>query len=153
MLYGHLMMMEEKPVDESMPEEVIKLIAEFPESFDKLKGLSPSRGHEHRIQLILGVEPFKIRPYRYPYFQKAEIERLVNEMLDDGIIQTCNSPFASPVLLVKKKNESWRFCVDYKRLNALTVKGKYPIPIIDELLDELQGADHFSKVDLRFRYL
>lgn len=91
-----------------MPEEVEKLPTKFYDVFDKPKGLPSSRGHEHKIQLIQGAEPFKIRPKRYPHFRKAEIERLVHEILEDGIIQPSNSLFASPVLLVKKKDGSWK---------------------------------------------
>lgn len=80
------MRMEEKYEEEDMPKEVIKLLAEFLEVFDKPKRLPPSRGFEHRIQLIQGEKPFKIRSYRYSHFQKAEIEKLVHEMLNDRII-------------------------------------------------------------------
>ena len=71
------------------------------------------------------------------------------DMLDQGIIQKSTSAFASPVLLVKKKDQTWRFCVDYRQLNAITVKGKYPVPIIEELLDELNGAAYFTTLDLQ----
>lgn len=134
------------------PQEITNLLTRFQSVFDEPKGLPPNRQHNHIIPLLEGSQPVNQRCYRVPYIQKTEIESQIKEMLKSGIIQESSSPFASPIILVKKKDGTWRMCVDYRRLNDLTVKNKYPIPLIDELLDELKGACWFTKLDLRSGY-
>lgn len=104
----------------------------YPSIFIDLVGLPPTCPCDHSISLIPGAQPFHIRPYRYPPTLKDEIETQVKEMLSQGVIRKSSSPFGSPILLVKKKDHSWRFCVDYRYLNATTVKSKYPVLIFDQ---------------------
>ena len=131
---------------------IYDLLNLYPEVFSEPKGLPPTRNHDHHIVLHSGAKPVCVGPYRYPYFQKSEIENIVHEMLQSGIVRPSQSPFSSPVLLVRKHDGSWRLCVDYRALNKETIKVKFPIPIVDELLDELHGSTIFSKLDLRSGY-
>jgi hypothetical protein len=142
----HLSEEKESP---AVPSEIQLLIDKFQHLFQLPSSLPPRRACDHSIPLVPGAQPVAIRPYRYSPALKTEIETQVNEMLQSGFIRPSTSAFSSPVLLVRKKDGSWRFCVDYRQLNALTVKGKFPIPVIDELLDELFGASWFSCLDLR----
>ncbi len=115
--------------------ELSRLLDQYPDVFEEPKGLPPQRREDHRIPLQPGTMPVNLRPYRHSHEQKSEVERQVKEMLEASIIQCINSPFASPVLLVNKKDGSWRMCVDYRHLSKATIKDKFPIPIIDDLLD------------------
>jgi hypothetical protein len=112
----------------------------------------PPRAHNHSIPLVPGARPVLVRPYRYSPALKNEIESQVQEMLDVRLIQPSTSPFSSPMLLVKKKDKTFKFCIDYMQLDALIVKGQFPVPIIDEFLDELKGASWFSSLDLCARF-
>jgi hypothetical protein len=132
--------------------EVAALLEEFATVFAPLSELPPERNCDHTIPLVPGAKHIQIRPYRYPPALKDEIERQVADMLAKGVIQSSTSAFSSPVLLVRKKDGTWRFCFDYRYLNALTIKSKYPIPVFDELIDELAKAQWFSSLDLNSGY-
>ncbi|KAJ1702159.1 hypothetical protein LUZ63_001938 [Rhynchospora breviuscula] len=128
------------------------LLDSFADVFQEPSSLPPSRPIDHQIPLLPGSKPINLRPYRFSHYQKLEIEKIIEELLHQSFIQPSTSPYSSPIILVKKKDGSWRLCVDYRQLNNQTVKNKYPIPIIDDLLDELKGAKFFSKLDLRSGY-
>jgi hypothetical protein len=135
-----------------VPAEIKTLFQSNEDLFREPQQLSPQRSFDHSIPLVQGVKPVNIKPYHYSPEQKDEIEAQIKHMLQHGIIQPSTSPFASPVLLVKKKDDTWRFCVDYRHLNAITIKNKYPLPVVVELLDELHVARWFTKLDLRSGY-
>jgi hypothetical protein len=144
-------------VEQVQPTDIIPstaqiLLQEFAPVFEEPHGLPLEREWDHQIPLMLGAQPVTARQYRYTPAQKTKIEAQVTAMLQASLIQVSARPFSSPVLLVRKKDLSWRFCIDYRLLNSITIKNKYPLPIIDELLDELSGACWFSKMDLCVGY-
>lgn len=139
---------EEQYIINGIPVEVKQLIREFDKLFQAPIELPPSRVYDHSISLLPNIVPVNSRPYRYSPDQKIEIQKQISAMLQAGIVIPNLSPFASLVLLVKKKDVSWRFCVDYKKLNAATVKNKFPMPIIDEFLDKIAGSKFFTKLVL-----
>jgi len=119
------------------------VLKECEEVFEETKQLPPNREIDYKILIKVGVDPINVRPYRYPHLLKTEIEKQVEEMMKEGIIKPSNNPYSSTMILVKK---------DYRALNKATILNKFPIPIIEELLDELYVAHYFSKVDLRAGY-
>jgi hypothetical protein len=152
-LVGLNLMSDAEPPDPiPIPPPVQAILDRFSSVFATSAGLPPRRQYDHHIHLVPGARPVSMRPYRVVPELKTEIEKQVQELLDQGVIQLSNSPFGSLVLLVKKGDKTWPLVVDYRHLNALTVKGKYPLPIIDELLDELAGSKWFSKLDLKAGY-
>jgi len=131
-------------IETSVEPQIFDLLNRYSEVFLEPKGLPLTRNHDHHIVLQSGAKPVCVGPYRYPYFQKSEIEKIVHEMLQSGIVRPSQSLFSSPVLLVRKHDGSLRLCVDYRALNKETIKVKFPIPIVDELLNELHGSTIFS---------
>jgi hypothetical protein len=119
---------------------------------DELLGMPLDRDIEFAIELQPGTAPISKRPYRMPPKELAELKKQLQDLLDKGFIRPSTSPWVCPALFVKKKDESLRLCVDYRPLNAVTIKNKYPLPRIDVLFDQLVGAKVFSKIDLHSGY-
>ncbi|KAD4180266.1 hypothetical protein E3N88_28857 [Mikania micrantha] len=129
------------------------VVREFPEVFpDDLPGLTPARPVEFRIDLVPGETPIAKSPYRVAPSEMQELSNQLQELLDKGFIRPSYSPWGAPVLFAKQKDGSFRMCIDYREVNKLTIKNRYPLPMIDDLLDQLQGAQYFSKIDLRYGY-
>ncbi|XP_019425117.1 PREDICTED: uncharacterized protein LOC109333995 [Lupinus angustifolius] len=120
-----------------LPREIAQVLDRFAKFFEEPTHLPPMRvGHNHQIPLLQGSNPVNKRPYRYAKHQKDIIDKLVQDMLSSGIIQNSCSSYASPVVLVGKKDCSWRLCVDYRELNKGTVKDRFPLPLIEDLMDQ-----------------
>ncbi|GKD38974.1 putative reverse transcriptase domain-containing protein, partial [Tanacetum coccineum] len=119
---------------------------------DDLSGLPPIQEIEFRIELSSGATPVAKSPYRLAPSELEELSGQLKELQDKGFIRPSSSPWGAPVLFVKKKDGSFRMCIDYGELNMVTVKNCYPLPRIDDLFDQLQGSQFFSKIDLRSGY-
>ncbi|GKB89172.1 putative reverse transcriptase domain-containing protein, partial [Tanacetum coccineum] len=131
----------------------ISVVRDFVDVFpEDLLRLPPQRQVEFRVNLVLGATPVAKSPYRLAPSEMQELSGQLQELQDKGFIRPSYSPWGAPVLFVKKKDGSFRMCIDYKELNKLTVKNCYPLPRIDDLFDQLQGAHYFSKIDLRPGY-
>lgn len=135
------------------PPKIQAILDQYPDVFGEIpKGLPLSRGFEHTVELEEGAKAVIVTPYRHPKAYKDEIKKAIKELLDMGFIRPSINPFASSVVLVKKKDGTMRMCIDYRLLNTKTIKNHYPIPRVDKLIDELHGSKYFSKIDLRSRY-
>nr|GEU79456.1 retrotransposon protein, putative, Ty3-gypsy subclass [Tanacetum cinerariifolium] len=129
------------------------IVFEFPDVFpDELLGIPSVREVEFNIENIPGAEPISKAPYRMAPIELKELKDQLQELLNRGFIRLSVSPWGAPFLFVKKKDGSMRLCIDYHELNKITIRSRYPLPRIDDLFDQLQGAMHFSKIDLRSSY-
>ncbi|KAF5772019.1 putative nucleotidyltransferase, Ribonuclease H [Helianthus annuus] len=139
---------KEKPKIEDIP-----VISDYPEVFpEELPGLPPDRQVEFRIDIIPGAAPIARAPYRLAPTEMKELRTQLDDLLAKGFIRPSSSPWGAPILFVKKKDGSMRLCIDYRELNKVTIKNRYPLPRIDDLFDQLQGVSYFSKIDLRSGY-
>ncbi|WMV29890.1 hypothetical protein MTR67_023275, partial [Solanum verrucosum] len=129
----------------------IPTVCDFPEVFpENLLGLPPEREVEFPIELISGSTPISTTPYRMAPAGLRELKAQLQELLEKGFIRPSVSPWgAAPILFVKKKDGTLRLCIDYRQLNRVTIKNRYPLPRIDDLFDQLKGANVFSQIDLR----
>jgi hypothetical protein len=141
------------PMVFSFSAESISVVEEFMDVFpEELPGMPPEREVEFYIDLFPGTAPIAKRPYRMAPTELAELKTQIAELLQRGFIRPSSSPWGALVLFVTKKDGSMRMCIDYRSLNEVTIKNKYPLPRIDDLFDQLQGAQYFSKIDLRSGY-
>jgi hypothetical protein len=133
--------------------EDIPVACEFLDIFpEDLSGMPPDRYVEFTIELQPGISPISRRPYKMTHKELVELKVQLKELLDKGYIHPSSSPWGCPALFVKKKDQSLRLCINYRPLNTVTIKNKYPLPRIDILFDQLVGAKIFSKVDIRSGY-
>src|SRR6185312_12921591 len=133
--------------------EDIPVVCEYLDVFpEELSGMPPDREIEFIIELMPGTAPISRQPYRMPPNELKELKKQLKILLDKGFIRPSSSPWGCPALFVKKKDDSLRMCVNYRPLNEVTIKNKYPLPRIDILFDQLSGARYFSKIDLRLGY-
>ena len=129
--------------------QYVNVVNEFSDVFpDDLPKIPPDREIEFGIDLLPDTQPISISPYHMAPAKLKELKEQLKDLLDKDFIRPSISPWGAPVLFVRKKDGSLRMCIDYCQLNKVTVKNKYPLPRIDDLFDQLQGASYFSKIDL-----
>ena len=135
------------------PTDGIRGVCEYPGVFpDELSGMPPDRDVEFVIGLLSGTAPISKHPYRMSSDQLLELKKQIKDLLEKGFIRPSSSPWGAPVVFVEKKDGTQRMCVDYRLLNDVTIKNKYPLPRIEDLFDQLRGAKVFSMIDLRSGY-
>eukprot|EP00253_Pinus_taeda_P017918 PITA_17918 len=140
-------------VDKVATVKNIPVVQDFADVFpEEIPGLPPKRDLDFTIELIPGAAPVSRAPYRMSVPELTELKMQLQELLEKKYIRPSVSPWGAPVLFVRKKDGTLRMCIDYRQLNKLTVKNKYPLPRIDELFDQVKGATIFSKIDLRSGY-
>ncbi|GJS43192.1 putative reverse transcriptase domain-containing protein [Tanacetum coccineum] len=150
---AHITAKEVEDKSEKKRLEDVPIVQDFPEVFpEDLPGLPLTRQVEFQIDLVPGAAPVARAPYRLAPSEMKELSEQLKELSDKGFIRPSSSPWGAPVLFVKKKDGSFRMCIDYRELNKLTVKNRYPLPRIDDLFDQLQGSSVYSKIDLRSGY-
>nr|GFD30482.1 putative reverse transcriptase domain-containing protein [Tanacetum cinerariifolium] len=150
---AHITATEVEDKSEKKRVEDVPIVQEFPDVFpEDLPGLPPTRQVEFQIDLVPGSAPVAQTPYRLVPFEMKELAEQLKEMSNKGFIRPSSLPWGAPVLFVKKKDGSLRMCIDYRELKKLTVKNRYPLSIIDDLFDQLQGSSVYSKIDLRSGY-
>lgn len=132
--------------------DIEKVVSEYDVLFQEPKGLPPKKGIVHDIILHQDVPLPNIGIYRLSALENAEIKKQMQELLKKGFIRPITSPCGSPIVLVRKKDGSWRMCIDYQALNKITIKNHYPFPRIDDLLDQLKEVVYFTKLDLHSGY-
>jgi hypothetical protein len=138
---------------EADPLKIIKVVSEFPDVFpEDLPGIPPERKVEFAIKLLPGTAPISKRAYRVSGPELVELKKQIDELSKKGYIRPSTLPWAAPVLFVEKKDGTRRMCIDYRALNEVTIKNKYPFPRIEDLFDQLRGASVFLKIDLRSGY-
>ena len=139
---------EERP-DLDIPQVVCEYVDVFP---DELPGLPPQRVVDFSIELHSGTSPITMTPHRMAPVELQELIVQLHELFDKGFIRPSTSPWGTPVLFAKKKDKTLRLCIDFRQLNRVTIKNRYPLPRIDDLFDQLKGARVYSKIDLRTGY-
>ncbi|GKD72911.1 putative reverse transcriptase domain-containing protein [Tanacetum coccineum] len=150
---GQISAKNEEDKSEGKQLKDVPIVRDFPKVFPKdFPGLPPAQPVEFQIDLIPGAAPLARAPYRLAPSEMKELSEKLQELSDKGFIRPSSSPWGALVLFVKKKDGSFWMCIDYRELNKLTVKNRYPLPKIDDLFDQLQGSIIYSKIDLRSRY-